>query len=76
MRFGKNTGWKIGFITTPVRTLTKEQISMFSLDSFGYHKHGIWERCPAETTQKISSLSKIKLTCPGLNVSAVLERCR
>ena len=39
MRFGENTGWEMGFIATPIRILTKEQISMFNLDSFGYHKH-------------------------------------
>ena len=43
----------MGFITTPIRVLPKEQIFMFSLDSFGYHKH--ITQCSPETGLKISA---------------------
>ena len=54
MRFGGNKArLGMGFITTPIRVLPKEQIFMFSLDSFGYHKH--ITQCSPETGPKISA---------------------
>ena len=54
MRFEENTGWEMGFITIPIGTLTKEQISMLNLDSFGYHKHRMGKMSSRNWSKDIS----------------------